>query len=218
MPRRIATYKDGYGFNLWNMVETFGAFIIAASLILFFANIMISKRPAGTAPAVGPDPWDARSLEWMVSSPPPVHNFDEVPTVSELDEFWHRKYGEDDDHRVVQLKTSDEVAQRGDAEGVHLPSPSYWPLVVAIGLPFIAYGLIFHLGFAAVGGLLVVAGIYGWGLEPATDDSGHGGAHGPEGHDAPHDPEPASVAAPQPDAAPEVAASDETEREVTPVD
>ena len=45
-------------------------------------------RPVGP----GPDPWDARSLEWMVQSPVPAHNFDTVPTVSHLDEFWHRKY------------------------------------------------------------------------------------------------------------------------------
>ncbi len=180
MPRRTATYKDGYGFNVWNMVSTIGAFTIAASFALFFWNIFTSHRNAKDAPPVGPDPWDARSLEWMLPSPPPAHNFDEVPTVSQLDEFWHRKYGTDENHRTVRVKTIEEVAQKGDAVGVHLPSPSYWPLVMALGLPLIAYGLIFHLGFAVAGGILVVSGVYGWALEPATDDEAGHGHHEPE--------------------------------------
>jgi cytochrome c oxidase subunit I len=71
----------------------------------------------------------------MIPSPTPEHNFDEVPTVTHLDEFWHRKYGEDDDGQVRRIATGDEVAQPGDGTGVHLPSPSYWPLVVTRGVP-----------------------------------------------------------------------------------
>ena len=51
-----------------------------ASLI-FLVNIVVSRRAwkAADLPRRGPDPWDARSLEWMVPSPPPEHNFDEIP-------------------------------------------------------------------------------------------------------------------------------------------
>jgi cytochrome c oxidase subunit I len=70
---------------------------------------------------------------------------------------------------------------------VHLPSPSYWPLVLAAGLPIIAYGLIFNLGLAAVGGLIVVIAGFGWGYEPADDPEAHHGPHGHEGHDDGHD-------------------------------
>jgi cytochrome c oxidase subunit I len=135
----------------------------------------------------GPDPWDARSLEWMVQSPVPAHNFDEVPAVSHLDEFWHRKYQENDDGKLVRVATGAEVAQPGDGTGVHLPSPSYWPLVLAIGLPVIAYGLIFNLGLAAVGGLIVVIAAFGWGYEPADDPEAHHGPHDHDGHDDGHD-------------------------------
>ena len=103
--------------------------------------------------AVGPDPWDARSLEWMVQSPTPAHNFDEVPIVTHLDEFWHRKYGEDERGRPVRIAATEDVVQPGDPTGVHLPSPSYWPIVLAAGLPLIGYGVIFNLGFAFVGAL-----------------------------------------------------------------
>jgi cytochrome c oxidase subunit I len=184
MPRRMHTYVDGYGFNFWNMASTIGAFIIAVSMLIFFANILLSwRRHKANPEPVGPDPWDARSLEWMVPSPVPAHNFDASPTVSHLDEFWHRKYQEDEHGKVRRVATGAEVAQRGDATDVHLPSPSYWPFVMALGLPLIGYGVIFNLGLAALGALIVVIGGFGWGYEPADDPEAH---HGPDGHDA-HD-------------------------------
>jgi cytochrome c oxidase subunit 1 len=190
MPRRQHTYVAGYGFELWNRVATFGAFVIALSVLVFFVNVVRSRREHyANVMSVGPDPWDGRSLEWMLPSPTPAHNFDVVPTVSHLDEFWHRKYQEDEDGRVVRVKTSEEVAQKGDGANVHLPSPSYWPIVMALGLPLIAYGLIFNLGFTAVGAVIVLLAGFGWGMEPADDPeaahghAGHNGA-GPEGDGA----------------------------------
>ncbi len=111
--------------QLLEPVATIGAFCIAVSMLIFAWNIFSSYRTHRANPVnPGPDPWDARSLEWMVASPVPAHNFDEVPTVSRLDEFWHRKYQEDDDGKVRRVATGAEVAQAGDATGVHLPSPS----------------------------------------------------------------------------------------------
>jgi cytochrome c oxidase subunit 1 len=181
MPRRTYTYRDGYGFNLWNMVATVGAFIIAVSFLYFFWIIWHSRKIAKRDQvAVGPDPWDARSLEWMVQSPTPAHNFDVTPTVHTLDEFWHRKYQENEDGRLVQVATAEEVAQPGNGEGVHLPSPSYWPIVLAFGLPFICYGLIYSHLLAIPGVLIVIGAIVGWCIEPSTDpDAGH------DHHDAP---------------------------------
>jgi cytochrome c oxidase subunit I len=185
MPRRMHTYVAGYGFEFWNMVATIGAFVIFVSMSIFAANLLLSWRSHRRHPVeVGPDPWDSRSLEWMVPSPVPAHNFDEVPTVSHLDEFWHRKYGEDATGKVVRIATGAEVAQKGDAKDVHLPSPSYWPLVVAAGLPLIGYGLIFNLAFAAVGVVIVVLAAFAWGYEPADDPEAH---HGHAGHDDGHD-------------------------------
>jgi cytochrome c oxidase subunit 1 len=115
----------------------------------------------------------------MVPSPMPAHNFDEIPIVTHRDEFWHRKYGEDSEGRAVQIAKTDDVVQKGDAHP-HLPSPSYWPILLAFGLPLIGYGLIFFLGIAAVGGAIVVMAIYGWSLEPSYDPEapGHDDDHG----------------------------------------
>jgi cytochrome c oxidase subunit 1 len=171
MPRRMQTYDDAMGFNTWNLVATIGAFILAAGVLTLLVNAFASRRAwirAGR-PDVGPDPWDARELEWSIQSPAPAHNFDEVPTVTALDEWWHRKYVEDEHGRVRRVATGAELAQPGNGEGIHLPSPSYWPLVVSLGLPIICYGLIFSLWISVPGVLLLVAGLYGWALEPATD-------------------------------------------------
>jgi cytochrome c oxidase subunit 1 len=131
------------------------------------------------------DPWDARSLEWLTTSPPPEHNFDEIPTIAHLDEFWHRKYGEDEDGRPVRIAATADVVQTGTATGVHLPSPSYWPIVLAAGLPLIAYGLIFNLVISAIGGVLVISAIYGWVLEGANDpEAGHVHVDSDPGHPA----------------------------------
>jgi cytochrome c oxidase subunit I len=188
MMRRTYTYTQGQGFNLWNMVATIGAFTIAVSLLVFMWNVVSSYRKHKANPVnPGPDPWDARSLEWMIPSPTPEWNFDEVPVVEEFDEFWHRKYGHDENGRLVQIATADEVAQKGTAENVHLPSPSYWPLVLSLGLPLVGYGLIFNLWWALPGAILVIAGIFGWIMEPSTDpDAGHHDDHDHHGDD--HDP------------------------------
>jgi len=50
-----------------------------------------------------------------------------------------------------------------------MPSPSFWPLVSAVGLPLVAFGLLYWIPIAVVGGLVTVVGLYGWALEPATE-------------------------------------------------
>jgi cytochrome c oxidase subunit I len=79
MPRRIATYEDNRGWGDLNSLETFGAFIIAISVTVFLINFVITMRSPKTAPA---DPWEANTLEWATSSPPPAHNFDVIPAVA----------------------------------------------------------------------------------------------------------------------------------------
>jgi cytochrome c oxidase subunit 1 len=186
MPRRQATYADGMGWDVWNLVATIGAFLIGVSWLVWVYNVVKSRKNVTR----DPDPWDARTLEWATASPPPVHNFDVEPTATHLDEWWHRKYTEDEQgrpRRVERVEYLSAVGEEGedavaaDVADIHLPSPSYWPFVVALALPLIAYGLIYTYWLAGVGGLLLLGGIYGWALEPSVDpDAGHGEAHRPE--------------------------------------
>jgi cytochrome c oxidase subunit 1 len=183
MSRRIDTYSAGFGFELWNMVSTIGSFIIAVSLLVFFYNAWVSTRGYKKNPPEKPlvDPWDARSLEWMTECPTPEHNFDEVPEVESLDEWWHRKYRIEDDGSVTRIATPDEAADPGVRHDTHLPSPSYWPLALAAALPLIGLGLIFNLWLALVGGLIAVMSLFAWALEPVDDPDG------PHGHHDDHD-------------------------------
>ena len=189
MSRRIDTYSPGFGFDFWNLFATIGVFVIALGVMFFVINVILSARRARGLPPEPPDPWDARSLEWFSPNPTPVHNFDEVIEVSSLDEFWHRKWTTDEDGRVVRKATAAEVCQAGDAEGVHLPSPSYWPVVMAAGLPLIGLGLLYNLWICVPGTLMVLVSIYAWVFEPPDDPDGpfgHGHGHD-EGDDGSHD-------------------------------
>ncbi len=176
-PRRMQVWTDfraGEGFfNLafWNRVASVGSFVLAIGVLMFLINVVYTTRTAGVAPA---DPWDARSLEWMTSSPPAEHNFDAIPTVHELDEFFHRKYEENEaTGEIHQVSTYEEImadeATRADKH-IHLPSPSYWPIILALGLPLIAYGLIFARLLAVFGAVVVLLAMFGWSMEPSVAD------------------------------------------------
>ena len=187
MSRRIDTYSPGFGFDFWNLFATIGVFVIALGVMFFVINVILSARRARGLPPEPPDPWDARSLEWFSPNPTPVHNFDEVIEVSSLDEFWHRKWTTDEDGRVVRKATAAEVCQAGDAEGVHLPSPSYWPIVLAAGLPLIGLGLLYNLWICVPGTLMVLVSIYAWVFEPPDDPDGPFGHGHDEGDGGSHD-------------------------------
>lgn len=177
-PRRMYVWTEaraGEGFfnlGFWNLVSTIGAFVTALGVLAFFVAVWVSHRK-GTEKAPL-DPWDARSLEWMTTSPPKEHNFDRLPTVHALDEVFHRKYedrGTDGHHDYHQVATLEEIVAEEEANAdahIHMPSPSYWPLVLSFGLLVVSYGLIFNYLLAFAGAGIVVLSIYGWALEPST--------------------------------------------------
>jgi cytochrome c oxidase subunit 1 len=78
MTRRIAAYPPSSGWQGLNELETAGAFLIALSTLLFLVNVTISLRHRVAA---GDNPWEAHTLEWATSSPPPRHNFHSLPPI-----------------------------------------------------------------------------------------------------------------------------------------
>jgi cytochrome c oxidase subunit 1 len=89
---------------------------------------------------------------------------------------------------MVRIAEAEDVAMVGDGSRAHLPSPSYFPILLAFGLPVIGYGLIFNMTLCVVGGAMVIAGFAGWAMEPSDDPElpSHGGGDGagPDGDGA----------------------------------
>lgn len=88
MPRRYWVFLEGQGLDLFNFISTIGAFFMAAGTILFMYNIVWT---AMKEPKASGDPWDGRTLEWAVSSPPPHYNFKQLPLVRGLIHYGLRK-------------------------------------------------------------------------------------------------------------------------------
>ena len=82
MPRRIYWYPEGAGWEGWNLISTFGSFILAFGVLLTVINVTVSLKKGRIA---GNDPWKGNTLEWFTSSPPPENNFDVVPRVRSVE-------------------------------------------------------------------------------------------------------------------------------------
>ena len=90
MPRRIYAYPDTMGWDILNLITTLGSYIFAIGFLLFLVNVVVSlKRGA----AAGNNPWDAPTLEWATSSPPPPYNFVVIATVATRHPLWEDRLG-----------------------------------------------------------------------------------------------------------------------------
>ncbi|MBI3979960.1 MAG: cytochrome c oxidase subunit I [Chloroflexi bacterium] len=172
MPRRIYTYGPDLGVGGFNLLSTIGALILGVGILIFLANALVSLRRGERA---SDDPWDGRTLEWSIPSPPPVYNFANIPHVHSRDAFWAAKYPE---HAEMAHAGHERPSSAGTAQsegtalgahpaGIHLPNPSYWPLIVASGLFLTATGLVFGIPLTVLGVLTMFVGTYGWVYEPA---------------------------------------------------
>ncbi|MBA3444860.1 MAG: cytochrome c oxidase subunit I [Gemmatimonadales bacterium] len=159
MPRRVYTYPEGLGFDLMNQIETAGSFVLALAFLVFLVNIFQTWRKPRNAPA---DPWNGATLEWAIPSPPPEFNFAEIPTVHGRDALWEQKR-----QRGGPLPEPARVS----GAGIHMPNPSYWPLVTAVGILafFVTLMMLAKIGIWAViaSFALLLLGVYKWAYEPA---------------------------------------------------
>ena len=98
MPRRVYTYPAYTGWGELNMLSSLGALFMLAGSLVFIWNIVASLRRGAEA---GDDPWDAYTLEWATSSPPPPENFrGPLPEIRSRRPFWDHKYPDRADWKV----------------------------------------------------------------------------------------------------------------------
>jgi cytochrome c oxidase subunit 1 len=183
MPRRIFTYPPNMGWDLWNVVSTIGAYMLGLAVIVFLINVF--KTLSGGERA-GNDPWDGRTLEWAISSPPAHYNFLTIPTVDSRDAFWAEKHPHLGTHELASNTSEVSVAgnpvgevpipeahdphaaepEHGGHAHPHMPDPSYWPLFAGLGIFVTGLGLLFSMPLIPVGLFIVIVSVYGWSLEP----------------------------------------------------
>ena len=119
-PHLHLSIPDGVGSV--NMITTIGAFVFAIGVLIFLMNVVISLRRGARA---GANPWDAATLEWSTSSPPPAYNFAVMPTVASRHPLWEDRLGEG---RERSNFTEGLLLDKGAKRSARPPSmPSPWP-------------------------------------------------------------------------------------------
>jgi len=94
MPRRIATYAAGERWSFLNLLSTIGAYVLGVAVLPFLWNVWRSLRRGSPA---GDDPWQANSLEWATTSPPPEHNFERLPPIRSERPVWDARHPDHSD-------------------------------------------------------------------------------------------------------------------------
>ncbi|MFD0676820.1 MULTISPECIES: cytochrome c oxidase subunit I [unclassified Paenibacillus] len=157
MPRRVFTYQPGVGLEEGNLISTFGAFLMGIGTIVFLINAIATARSPQNAPA---DPWDGRSLEWAIPSPPPEYNFKQTPLVRGLDAFWKEK-----------MAGNKEMTPAEPIGSIHMPSPSILPLTFSIGFFILGFGFMYHnYVVVAIGAVIMLGSMF---LRSVYDDKGY---------------------------------------------
>ena len=162
MPRRVYTYPAGQGLELPNLLSTIGAFAVASAVLVFVVNGLWSLYRGAIAP---PNPWDASTLEWAVSSPPPVYNFEHIPVVESRTPLWDEKgelpvvTGLRVDEKELLLTTV--VAATPDLREP-VPQASPWPLISAIATAILFITSIFSPWAVVFGAIPTGIALLAW--------------------------------------------------------
>jgi cytochrome c oxidase subunit I len=172
MPRRVYTYPATMGWGTLNLLGSLGALLILAAVLLFIVDAVRALRVGVIAPA---NPWQAGTLEWATSSPPPASNFPWSPTVSGREPLWENPPNQP---IVVGLRTDVRdvlVTHILDAEPDHrveFPTPSVWPLLTALATTLLFIWSIFTPWGVVYGAVPVFVTTVGWFWPKSPDEGG----------------------------------------------
>jgi cytochrome c oxidase subunit 1/cytochrome c oxidase subunit I+III len=183
MPRRIYTYADDMGWNTLNMITSVGTIIFAVGVLLLFWNVFVSRKRGRLA---GDNPWDAPTLEWATTSPPPPYNFVVIPTVGSRHPLWESRLDEaQESHTEAGLALDKGKENIGttplDAEPdviLKMPGDSWSPVILSLGLTLIFIGLLMQWWWLITLSLLgSIVAILGWFWPESKLGETRAGAH-----------------------------------------
>jgi cytochrome c oxidase subunit 1 len=162
MPRRVYTYQPEMGWGGVNLFVSLSALVLAAGFILFFVDAVRSTRHGRPA---GDNPWNAPTLEWATTSPPPPYNFRYIPIVTGANPLW-------EDTQVLPVATGlrterrevvvTSVAEARPEARESSPQNSIWPLLAAIATSVMLIWSIFSPWAVVWGSLPLAAALVGW--------------------------------------------------------
>ena len=162
MTRRVYTYQPEMQWDGMNTLATFGAFLMGLGFLLFVVNVTVSRRRGRLA---GNNPWDAGTLEWATTSPPPTYNFLDLPTVGGREPLWE----DPPDQPIVTGLREDIravlVTKPLDADPDHrevFPAPSIWPFLAAIATTILFVWSIFSPWGVVWGAIPLAITLTGW--------------------------------------------------------
>jgi cytochrome c oxidase subunit I+III len=170
MPRRVYTYSEASGWEPLNLISSLGALMIAASMLVFALNVILSWRRGVRAPG---DPWGAAGLEWATSSPPPPYNFERIPVVSSRVPLWEKDFPAAEVEGLPDTLPTVLVTRLHDAEPDHvavMPTPSIWPLFAALATTAMFIGTVFTPWALVWGSIPVAATLIAW-FWPREDET-----------------------------------------------
>jgi cytochrome c oxidase subunit I len=171
MPRRIYTYSDGMGWDWLNLITTLGSVVFAAGVLIFVWNVIRSIK---SGPPAGDNPWDAPTLEWATSSPPPPYNFAVIPTVASRHPLWEDRLETADpqqrsytsaglvlDHGREALGTTPLDARPNVI--LKMPGDTLVPLYLALSMTLLTLGLaLVNWWVVTVGVACIATSILAW--------------------------------------------------------
>ncbi|MGH7506331.1 MAG: cytochrome c oxidase subunit I [Longimicrobiales bacterium] len=173
MPRRIASYPAGLGWEPWNLLSTVGAIAFAGGVALFVVNFFWSLRYGSEA---GRDPWHADTLEWSQTSPPAAAQFQTPPVVRSRHPMWEQETlapADPEMERSIEMLRWRPLRWRaalvttvvyGEPDAiVHVPGPTLWPFAMSVAFVTIFAGLLFdQLLVLGAGGVGTAVTLVGW--------------------------------------------------------
>jgi cytochrome c oxidase subunit 1 len=162
MPRRVYTYQALPGWATLNLLASIGGVILTLGVLVFIINAFRSYRKGAVA---GNNPWNAGTLEWSTTSPPPSYNFLYIPTAGGRDTLWTQP---PDQPVVVGLRNDVRqvlVTKMLDGEPDHIeefPKPTIWPLITALATTGLFISSIFTPWGVVWGSIPVTIALIGW--------------------------------------------------------